>query len=100
MDVTDRPGTPEIWPATPCAAQALIVSERDRFRDLEGRLGQASNSSRPPSSDLPWAPGRAKAAPSGRRRGATPSARGLPGAAAWLSRWTRPRRGAGGVPTL
>src|SRR5215216_2310937 len=71
MELTERPLPPEIWAATPCAAQALILAQRERIRELEARLGQTSaNSSRPPSSDLPQAPPRPKAPPSsGRKRG-------------------------------
>src|SRR5215204_1116091 len=70
MDLTALPLPPEMWAATPCAAQALIVAQRERIRELEARLGQdSSNSSRPPSSDPPQAPARPKAGPSGRKRG-------------------------------
>src|SRR3954454_24340210 len=73
MERTDLPLPPETWAATPTAAQALIVAQRERIRDLEARLGQTSaNSSRPPSSDPPQAPGRPKAPPSGRKRGGQP----------------------------
>jgi hypothetical protein len=49
MDLTALPLPPEIWAATPAAAQALIVSLEARVRELEGRLRQdSSNSSRPP----------------------------------------------------
>src|SRR4051794_26183626 len=77
MAVTELPLTPEIWAATPCAAQALIVALQERIRELEARLGQTSaNSSRPPSSDPPQAPARPKAPPSGRKRGGQPRHRG------------------------
>src|ERR687884_1548909 len=77
MDLTDQPLPPEIWAATPCVAQALIVAQRERIRELEARLGQTSaNSSRPPSSDPPQAPLRPKAPPSGRKRGGQPGHRG------------------------
>jgi transposase len=47
-------------------------------RELEARLGQtSSNSSRPPSSDLPQAPARPKAPPMGGKRSGQP---GHPGA--------------------
>ena len=49
MELTDLPLPPEIWEATPCAAQALIVALKERVHELEARLGQnSSNSSRPP----------------------------------------------------
>jgi transposase len=68
--VADPPLPPDIWAATPSAAQALIVALQVRVRELEARLGQnSSNSSRPPSSDLPEAPPRPKAPPTGRKRG-------------------------------
>jgi transposase len=45
----------------------------DRVRELEARVGQNStNSSRPPSSDLPDAPSPAPKPPSGRKRGGQP----------------------------
>src|SRR5439155_166005 len=70
MELTDLPLPPEIWAATPCAAQALIVALQERIRELEARLGQnSSNSSRPPSSDPPQVPPRPKAPPPGRKRG-------------------------------
>jgi hypothetical protein len=69
MALIDRPLPPEIWAATPPAAQALMVALQARVRDLEARLGQTSaNSSRPPSSDPPQAPLRPKAPPSGRQQ--------------------------------
>src|ERR671927_1395044 len=77
MERTDLPLPPEIWAATPCAAQALILAQRERIRDLETRLGQHSaNSSRPPSADPPQAPARPKAPLSGRKRGGQPGHRG------------------------
>src|SRR5215216_1827507 len=77
MDLTALPLPPEIWAATPAAAQALIVSLEARVRELEGRLRQdSSNSSRPPSSDPPQAPVRPKAPPAGRKRGGQPGHRG------------------------
>src|SRR4051812_36022234 len=70
MELTELPLPPAIWAATPCAAQALILAQRERIRELEARLGQNSdNSSRPPSSDPPQTPARPKAPPSGRMRG-------------------------------
>jgi transposase len=77
MELTALPLPPEIWAATPCAAQALIVALQERIRELEARLGQTSaNSSRPPSSDPPEAPARSKAPLSGRKRGGQPGHRG------------------------
>src|SRR5437870_5530185 len=81
---------PEVWAATPAAAQGLIVALVDvaqqvtvlaaanarleaRVHDLEARLGQnSSNSSRPPSSDPPQAPRRPPMTPTGRTRGGQP----------------------------
>src|SRR5215218_5004394 len=77
MEPTELPLPPEIWAATPAAAQSLIVALQVRVRNLEARLGQTSaNSSRPPSSDPPQAPSRPKAPPSGRKRGGQPGHRG------------------------
>src|SRR6478672_6292115 len=77
MEPTELPLPPEIWTATPCAAQALILAQREHIRELEARLGQTSaNSSRPPSADPPHAPARPKAPPSGRKRGGQPGHRG------------------------
>jgi transposase len=77
MELTELPLPPDIWAATPDAAQALIVGLQVRVRDLEARLGQTSaNSSRPPSSDPPQTPARPKALPSGRKRGGQPGHRG------------------------
>jgi transposase len=77
MKLADPPLPPEIWAATPSAAQALILTLHERIRELEARLGQTSaNSSRPPSSDAPQTPARPKAPPSGRKRGGQPGHRG------------------------
>jgi len=77
MDLTELPLPAEIWAATPCAAQALIVALQARIRELEARLSQnSSNSSRPPSTDPLQAPPRAKAPPTGRKRGGQPGHRG------------------------
>jgi transposase len=77
MERTELPLPVEIWAATPCTAQVLILAQRERIRELEAQLGQTSaNSSRPPSSDLPQAPARPKAPPSGRKRGGQPGHRG------------------------
>jgi transposase len=70
MELTALPLPPAIWAATPCAAQALILAQRERIRELEARLSQrSSNSSRPPSSDPPHVPAKRRALPSGRKRG-------------------------------
>jgi transposase len=54
MDSIKAPLPPEIWAATSAAAQALILTQRERIRELEARLGQDSSSpSRPHSSDPP-----------------------------------------------
>ena len=73
---------PDVWATFPPAAQAVIVALAQRIvalegevRDLTARLGQnSSNSSRPPSSDLPGTPRKRPppAAPSGRRAGGQP----------------------------
>src|SRR5215216_6365953 len=77
MELTELPLPPDIWAATPCAAQALIVAQRERIRELEARLGQTSaNTSRPPSSDPPQAPKRPKVPSSGRQRGGQRGHRG------------------------
>jgi transposase len=77
MELTALPLPPEIWAVTPAAAQALILTQRERIRELEARLGQnSSNSSRAPSSDLSQAPARPKAPRSGRKRGGQPGRRG------------------------
>src|SRR5829696_7897005 len=76
MKLADPPLPPEIWAATPSAAQALILTLQERIRELEARLGQNSaNSSRPPSSDSPQTPVRPEAPPSGRKRGGQPGHR-------------------------
>ncbi|HEY7060782.1 MAG TPA: IS66 family transposase [Chloroflexota bacterium] len=77
MKLAEPPLPPEIWAATPTAAQALILAQQERIRDLEARLGQTSaNSSRPPSADPPQTPARPTAPPSGRKRGGQPGHRG------------------------
>ena len=46
MDRIKPPLPPEIWAATPSAAQALILTQRERIRELEARLlrrGQESS---------------------------------------------------------
>src|SRR4051794_16172451 len=70
MKLADRPLPPDIWAATPSAAQALIPTLQARVRELEARPGQNSaNAPRPSSADPPRAPVRPKAPPSGRKRG-------------------------------
>src|SRR4051812_37447951 len=77
MKLAAPPLPPEIWAATPSAAQALILTLQGRICELESRLGQTSaNSSRPPSSEPPQTPARPKAPPSGRKRGGQPGHRG------------------------
>src|SRR5215212_867385 len=77
MELTVLALPPEIWDATPAAAQTLILTLQARVCELEARLGQnSSNSSRPPSSDPPQAPVRPEAPPSGRTRGGQPGHRG------------------------
>src|SRR5215218_9550172 len=77
MEVTALPLQPEIWAATPAAAQALILSQQECIRELTARLGQTScNSSRPPSANPPQAPVRPKLPRSGRKRGGQPGHRG------------------------
>jgi transposase len=76
MKLAEQPLPPEIWTATPAAAQALIVALQARIHELEAQLGQnSSNCSRPPSSDPPQAPPRPKAPPTGRKRGGQPGHR-------------------------
>ncbi len=76
MEQTDLPLPPEIWTATPVAAQALILALLERIWELAARLGQPSvNASRPLSSDPPQTPVRPKA-PSGRKRSGPPERRG------------------------
>ena len=63
MKLADPTLPPEIWAATPSAAQALILTLQERIHELEARLGQTSaNSSRPPSSDPPQVPPKRRAA--------------------------------------
>jgi transposase len=77
MELTALPLPSEVWAATPAAAQALILAQRECIRELEARLGQcSSNSSRPPSSDPPQASARPKAPSSGRKRGGQSGHRG------------------------
>jgi transposase len=78
MERTEVPLPTDIWAATPCAAQALILAQRERIHDLEARLGQHSgNSSRPPSSDPPRPAARPKVPTSGRKRGGQLGHRGV-----------------------
>ncbi len=39
MKLADAPLPPEVWAATPSAAQALILTLQARIRELEARLG-------------------------------------------------------------
>src|SRR5215213_8868538 len=60
------------------ALRAENAALQARVRELQARLGQTSaNSSRPPSSDPPQTPARAKAPPGGRKRGGQPGHRGV-----------------------
>jgi transposase len=64
---------PEVFDGLPTAAQPYIRYLEARLADLEARLNQdSSNSSRPPSSDLPHAKPAPPKAPSGRRKGGQP----------------------------
>jgi transposase len=56
------------------ALVAQVKALKERVRDLEAKLGEnSSNSSKPPSSDAPWAkPIRVKKRPTGRRPGGQP----------------------------
>jgi len=77
MESIVPPLAPAVWEATPPESQALIVALQAEVSELRTRLGQdSSNSSRPPSSDLPQAAAKAKAqrkrAPTGRKRGGQP----------------------------
>ncbi len=38
MALTNLPLPPEIWEATPCAREALMVAQREHIRNLEARL--------------------------------------------------------------
>lgn len=64
----------EIWgnisPEAQAAVLALVRSFERRITDLEARLNQdSSNSSKPPSSDLPYAKRRPPRTPSGKKKG-------------------------------
>ena len=77
MKLADPLLPPDIWAATPSAAQGVILTLQERVRELEAQLGHnSSNSSRPPSSDPPQTSARPKAPPSGRQRGGQPGHRG------------------------
>lgn len=63
----------EDWAATPVAVSALVGGLLQRVADLEERLNQTScNSSKPPSSDPPYARPRPQRTPSGRKKGGQP----------------------------
>ena len=63
--------------AQQAARQAQVTALQAEVQELRVRLGQnADNSSRPPSADPPQAPSKAKASPSGRKRGGQPGHRG------------------------
>jgi transposase len=95
MIETTLPRTPELWALAPAPDPASLLEQlatlrrenaalraenavlHERIHELEARLGQNSaNSSRPPSSDPPQTPARAKAPPAGRKRGGQPGHRG------------------------
>src|SRR3954453_20896589 len=59
------------------AALGRVAALEQRVRELEARLNQnSSNSSKPPSSDPPSAPGRQPNPPTGRKRGGQPGHEG------------------------
>jgi transposase len=61
---------PEVFDALPPAVQAYIRHLEARLADLEARLGQTSaNSSKPPSSDPPYAKPAPPKTPSGKQKG-------------------------------
>jgi len=63
----------EDWAATPVAVRALVGELLQCVAGLEERLNQTScNSSRPPSSDPPYARPRPQRTPSGRKKGGQP----------------------------
>ncbi len=76
----------EDWAATPITVRELLIALlenieplQQRVAELEERLNQNSgNSSKPPSSDPPNAPARAKRTPSGRKAGGQPGHPGHP----------------------
>src|SRR5207248_11224561 len=95
MIETPRSLLPERWTTLPAPEPAPLVPQvamlrlenaalraqnaalQERIRKLEARLGQnSSNSSHPPSTDLPQAPLRRKAPATGRKRGGQPGHRG------------------------
>src|SRR3954469_7782179 len=45
MELTELSLASENWAATPAGAQALILAQRERIRELEAQLGQASSNS-------------------------------------------------------
>lgn len=65
--------SPDAFDALPPAVQAYIRYLEVRLADLEARLGQTSaNSSKPPSSDPPYAKPAPPKTPTGRRKGGQP----------------------------
>jgi transposase len=84
MDAAPAPLALTLWDALPAEAQMLILglqaevaALQERLRELEASIGQdSSNSSRPPSSDLPHAVHKRPASPTGRKRGGQPGHRG------------------------
>lgn len=64
---------PEVFDTLPAAVQAYVRYLEARLAELEARLNQdSSNSSRPPSSDLPSAKPAPPKVPSGKRKGGQP----------------------------
>lgn len=71
--MTAPPFPPDVFDALPGAVQAYIRLLEARLAELEARLNRdSSNSSRPPSSDPPYAKPAPPKAPSGRRKGGQP----------------------------
>lgn len=65
--------SPEIIERTPPEILTLVAKLEARIRELEARLAtNSSNSSKPPSSDPPWAKPRGKKSASGKPHGAQP----------------------------
>jgi transposase len=82
--MSDAPPIPQpLWATVPPEAQAairaLLTTLERRIADLEERVNKNStNSSQPPSSDLPSVKRRPPAAPSGKKRGGQPGHRHHP----------------------
>ncbi len=108
MMETTLPLVPERWATVPAPDQTPLLEQlatlrlenaalraqnaalQARIRELEARLGQnSSNSSRPPSSDLPQAPRKRPVVPSGRPRAASQVTLGPVVPCCRSSKWTR-----------